>query len=173
MKEFEFTLKFQVPTAEPDQYLGRLHEEGCDDALVGVGKKGRIALDFIREADSAHAAVLSAVSDVRRAIPGAALVEATPDFVGLTDAAEILGFSRQNMRQLIFSCEASAPVPVHEGKPTIWHLAELLKWLREQRSYPVQDELIDLAETNMQVNIAVNAHNAKPTLQREIRSILA
>jgi hypothetical protein len=173
--EYTFTLRFQLPAAdeEPDKHVGRLLEEGCDDALVGIGKKGRIALSFLREAESANAAVLSAVSAVRRAIPGVMLTEATPDFVGLTDAAELLGFSRQNMRQLIFSCEATTPAPVHEGKPTIWHLADLLRWLREQKGYAVPEALLDLAETNMQVNIAVNAHQAKPSLQRKIRAVLA
>ena len=57
--------------------------EGCDDALVGIGKPGRIALDFTREADSAEEAVISALSAVKRAIPDAEFVEATPDFVGV------------------------------------------------------------------------------------------
>lgn len=30
--------------------MERLAEEGCDDALVGVGKPDRLALDFVREA---------------------------------------------------------------------------------------------------------------------------
>lgn len=175
MSEYSFRLKFQLrtPDEEPDQHLSRLNEEGCNDATVGIGKKGFIGLIFTREAESAQTAVLSAVADARRAIPGAVLIEATPDFVGLTDAAELLGFTRQNMRQLVLSSEASPPAPVHEGRPTIWHLADLLGWLRERKSYPIEDELIDLAETNRQVNIAVNAHLAKPSLQRKIKAVLA
>ncbi len=70
---------------------------GCDDALVGVGQPGRIALDFTREARSASEAVLSAIKDVQRAIPGARLIEAGPDYVGLTEVAEMVGVTRQNI----------------------------------------------------------------------------
>jgi hypothetical protein len=35
------------------------------------------------------------------AIPGAMLAEAAPDFVGLTDVAELTGMSRQNMRKTL------------------------------------------------------------------------
>ena len=88
MKEYEFTLKFSV-NDNPEQYVEKLGAEGCTDALIGVGKNGRIALNFIREARSAYDAVSSAVEDVKRAIPEAKLIEASPDFVGLTDIAKL------------------------------------------------------------------------------------
>ena len=97
MNEFEFTLKFSLTgdPLEPDAYIERLGKCGCDDALLGVGKTGRIALLFTRSAENALDAVLSAIKDVKQAIPDAKFVEATPDLVGLTDIAEILGYSRQ------------------------------------------------------------------------------
>jgi hypothetical protein len=75
--EYEFTLRYQLPTAEAsaDQLVERLGEAGCSDALVGVGRPGRIALDFTRDAVSAHVAITSALADVKRAIPEARLVE--------------------------------------------------------------------------------------------------
>lgn len=51
---------------------------------MGVGQPGRLALEFTREAKSAQAAVGSALADVKRVIPTARLIEAAPDFVGLT-----------------------------------------------------------------------------------------
>ena len=76
MNEYDFTLKFQLcdPGDNPDNYTEMLGAEGCDDALVGVGKKGRITLNFIREDSSKHEAVNSAISDVKKAIPEAVLV---------------------------------------------------------------------------------------------------
>ena len=59
-----------------DAIMDRLAEEGCDDALVGVGQLGRLALEFVREAPSADDAVVSAIEDVRRALPNARLIEA-------------------------------------------------------------------------------------------------
>jgi len=76
MKEYDFTLKFQLcnPNNNPDNYIEKLGAEGCDDALIGVGKKGRIALNFIREDSSQREAINSAIADVKRAIPEAVLV---------------------------------------------------------------------------------------------------
>jgi hypothetical protein len=85
-----------------------------------VGQRGRIALDFARESTSAWAAIASAVQDVKRAIPGAELIEASPDFVGLSDVADIAGFTRQNMRKLMLSNIATFPLAVHEGTPSLW-----------------------------------------------------
>lgn len=103
MHEYEFTLKFRLPdaSADPEQFIDALAEAGCDDAAVGVGQQGRIALAFTRKAASASEAIVSAVQEVRGAIPGVELVEASPDFVGLTDVADLVGCSRQNIRKLM------------------------------------------------------------------------
>ena len=109
--EYTFTLKYQLADHDgnPDNLVEQLGEAGCDDALVGIGQPGRLALEFTREADSAHVAVRSALADVRRAIPSAKLIEAAPDFVGLTDVAEIVGMSRQNMRKTAMNWEPAIP----------------------------------------------------------------
>jgi len=75
---FAFTLKYQLTSDESDMdsLVERLAEEGCDDALVGVGQPGRLALEFVREAASAHDAIEGAIEDVRRAVPNARLIEA-------------------------------------------------------------------------------------------------
>src|SRR5690349_20998174 len=100
--QFTFKLKYQLPDddASPDELVERLGEARCDDALVGIGQAGRIALEFTRDADSAFSALTSAIADVKRAIPLAKLIEAGPDLVGLTDIADIVGVTRQNMRKL-------------------------------------------------------------------------
>jgi hypothetical protein len=156
MTDYEFTLKFNFPESgtDPDQRVEALAAAGCDDALVGVGQSGRIALNFTRTAKSAFEAVSTALRDVRKAIPEAVLVEASPDFVGLTDVAEIAGFTRQNMRKLMTGNISTFPVAVHEGKPALWHLANVLTWLREQQRRPVDLTLLEIAETNMAMNIA-------------------
>ena len=130
--EYIFTLKYQLGSdvEDMDAVIERLGEAGCDDALAGIGLPGRLALEFTREAPSAEAAVGSALDDVRRALPDARLIEAAPDLVGLTDVAEIAGVSRQAMRKLMLAYPGSFPVPVHEGTTSLWHLADLLEWLR-------------------------------------------
>lgn len=77
--EYEFTLKYQLSENEDtDALLERLAEGGCDDAVVGVGQPGRLALAFIRESPTAKEAIESALRDVCRVVPGARLIEATP-----------------------------------------------------------------------------------------------
>lgn len=74
---FTFTLNYQLTSDESDMdtLVEHLAEEGCDDALGGVGQPGRLALEFVREAPSAHDAIQGALGDMRRAIPNARLIE--------------------------------------------------------------------------------------------------
>lgn len=74
--EYTFTLKYQLADddRDPDALVERLGEVGCDDALVGIGQPGRLALEFTREAADADEAVRSALADVRRAVPSARLI---------------------------------------------------------------------------------------------------
>jgi hypothetical protein len=97
--EYIFTLKYQLAADDCDheELVERLAEAGCDDATIGVGQPGRIALAFTRENADARSAILSALQNVKQAIPSARLVEAAPDFVGLTDVADVAGMTRQNM----------------------------------------------------------------------------
>lgn len=156
MKEFEFTLKYRLADANenPECYLDQLAEAGCDDAIVGIGQYGRIALNFTRKEKSAFEAISSAISDVQKAVPAAWLVEAAPDYVGVTDLADLFGVSRQYMRKLIASRGAGFPEPLHEGKPTLWHLCEVLDWFVAHESRRISARLHEVARINMQLNVS-------------------
>ena len=173
--EYDFTLKFKLATddVDADLLVERLGDAGCDDALVGIGQPGRIALDFTREAKSAEVAIVSALVDVKKAIPDARLVEVGPDFVGLSDVAELIGVTRQNMRKLMLAHPASFPMPVHEGSAAIWHLATVLKWLRERGTYHFEQTVFEVAYTAMQVNLAKEANSLVPRVRREVRALVA
>ena len=92
MNKYEFTPTFLLLNSMDDsqQYLDALYIAGCDDALVCTSQSDRISLAFLREAESAKAGIKTAIENVNTAIPGAELIEASPDLVGLTDIAEIL-----------------------------------------------------------------------------------
>jgi hypothetical protein len=114
-----------------------LGEFGCSDALVGVGQPGRIALDFTREGPSAQAAITSALADVKKAIPDGKLVEVSPDLVGLTDVAELVGVTRQNVRKLMLSHAEDFPAPVRDGSAILPARRKTAgSRLRAQRSAP-------------------------------------
>lgn len=173
--KYTFTLNYQLAPADNDHadLAERLGEAGCDDALLGVGQPGRIALEFTREAGDADAALLSALVDVRRAIPSAHLIEAAPDLVGLTDVAELVGMSRQNMRKLMVNGSSPFPPPVHEGNTVLWHLADVLGWLGKRGIYELAPELMDVSKTAKQVNIAKEALQLTPAMQRDIQDLIA
>ena len=174
MTEYDFTLRFDVSAVDctAEECAEKLAASGCDDAVAGIGIPGRIALDFIREARTAEDAVLSAISDVRDALPGARLIEAAPDFVGYTDVAELVGRSRQNIRKLLLSSRKPGPIPVHEGTSTVWHLSPVLKWLRDERSYTIRQDLIELADLTMSVNLAATHVNFSPSDDARILATL-
>jgi hypothetical protein len=175
MRQYDFTLRFAFgqPDADPEVFVERLMAEGCDDALIGLGQHGRIALNFTREATSAAEAILSALDDVQRAIPDAKLVEACPDLVGLTDIANMLGFSRQNMRKLMVSNRSDFPLPVYEGKLAIWHLSTVLSWFKERRTHEFDETLLEVAQTNRQCNLTREMAHLDPSISSRLRHLVA
>ncbi len=77
-------MSINTPGTSIEQYIVELAARHN----VGVGQPIRIALEFTRESETAEAALVSAVADVKRAIPTAKLIEVSPDFVGLSDTAD-------------------------------------------------------------------------------------
>ena len=172
--EYTFTLKYQLADDEGDMdaLVERLGEAGCDDALVGIGQPGRLALEFTREAADAEEAVRSALADVRRAAPSARLIEVAPDLVGLTDVAEIVGVSRQNMRKLMLAHPGSFPAPVHEGSASIWHLADVLAWLQAKGSYALAKDVLEVARVALQVNVAKERRRLPRSASKELEALV-
>jgi predicted DNA-binding transcriptional regulator AlpA len=172
--EYTFTLKYQLADddRDADALVERLGEAGCDDALVGIGQPGRLALEFTREADRADAAVRSALADVRSAVPSARLIEAAPDLVGLTDVAEMVGVSRQNMRKLMLAHPGSFPAPVHEGSASIWHLADVLTWLQARGNYSLATDVLEVACVALQVNVAKEGRRLSRSASEELAALV-
>jgi len=173
--EYEFSLRFKLPAdAPPAEYLvERLGAAGCDDAVVGTGQPGRIALQFSRQAKTAYQAMLSALRDVKEALPGIDLIEAGPDMVGLTDIADLLGVSRQNMRKIWLSHTASFPAPMHDGSAALWRLAPVLSWLEGQGQRRIEQRLVEVAHAAMQMNLARAVARHAPRADRRLQALLS
>jgi predicted DNA-binding transcriptional regulator AlpA len=172
--EYTFTLKYQLADddRDADALVERLGEAGCDDALVGIGQPGRLALDFTRDVADAATAVHSALADLRSAVPSAKLIEVAPDLVGLTDVADIVGVSRQNMRKLMLAYPGSFPAPMHEGSASIWHLADVLAWLQAKGSYSLDKEVLDVARVALQVNVAKEGRRLSRSASKELQALV-
>jgi len=173
--EYDFVLKFRLAkgSARQQDLVERLGKAGCDDAVVGIGQPGRIALDFTREADSAEQAIISALEDVKRAVPDAELIEASPDFAGLTDIAVLVGVTRQNMRKLMLTHAGTFPAPVHEGSTALWHLAPVLEWLSARAGYAIEQRLLETARIAMQVNVTKESYRLDAPVEDRIRALVA
>lgn len=156
--DYEFTLTYKLNPGDANQeaLVERLGAAGCTDALVGLGVAGHLGLEFVRDAGSAEEAILSAMADVKSAIASAKLVEVGPDLVGLTDVADLVGVSRQNMRKLMVANADLFPAPVHTGSSSLWHLALILEFLGG-RQYTLAQTMVDVARTAMRVNITKEA----------------
>ena len=74
--QYEFILRFKLSgqDGDADQIVEKLGEGGCTDALVGTGVPEQIAMAFTRCAGTELEAIQSAIDDVMKALPGAALL---------------------------------------------------------------------------------------------------
>ena len=117
-------------------------------------------------------AVLSTQADVHRAVPSAKLIEVAPDLVGLTDVAEIIGVSRQNMRKLMLAHPSSFPTPVHEGSTSIWHLADVLTWLQARGNYSLTKDVLDVAQVALRVNVAKEGRRLSGMASEELDALV-
>lgn len=173
--EYDFVLKFKLAerTVDMNDLVERLGKSGCDDAVVGIGQPGRIALDFTREADSAQQAIISALEDVKRAIPDAELIEVGPDLAGLTDIAQFVGVTRQNMRKLMVTHAKTFPAPIHDGTTALWHLAPVLQWLGARGGYAIEQRVIETSRVAMQINVVKESRHVETPLENKIRALVA
>jgi predicted DNA-binding transcriptional regulator AlpA len=159
MKVYEFTLHFRLPADRPapDRWLDALFEAGCDDAVVGVGRKGNIALQFAREASRPAVALSRALRDVRKAIPGAVFLSAEPDLLNLAEVARVFGMTRQNVRKYAAyetrRIAAPFPSPVVLGAESKWRLAEIADWARAQSVGSFPAEIGEIAHETARLNI--------------------
>jgi hypothetical protein len=169
--EYAFTLHYQLPehVTDAEACLPLLANAGCDDAAVGIGVPGRIALEFAREAPSADDAVQSALAQLSRAIPGARLLEVAPDYVGLTDAAALVRVTRQNLRQRMVVHSHRFPPPVHQGSTALWHLDDLIPWLRAEGGYHVDPSVAAVAAVARRVNGVIEGERAGGGVSEALR----
>jgi len=175
--DYNFILHFQLPKADddPEAYLDALFEAGCDDATVGVGILGAIALDFCREADDAATAVRTAFEDVLKAIPEATLTEVGPDLLNTSEIADVISeraqkITRQAMRKYaqnqIAHMKTRFPCAAITSRSPLWHFDEVLNWMvdNEKLMAEIAHPLIETSKTVRAINSVLQREDAPEEL---------
>jgi hypothetical protein len=138
-KEYEFTLVVDSIRDMTPEMAEALFEAGCGDATVGMSG-GVFEAIFHRESSSFEDAVLSAISDVRKAVPGAAGFRLDHrDLVSQSDIARRIGKSRQSVNLYVSGKQTpsgsrelgtfpSAVADSREGPLYSW--SDVAEWLR-------------------------------------------
>ena len=107
-----------------------------------------------------------AVAEVQRVLPGARLAEAGPDYVGVSEIAGYLGISRQATRKWVVSRGANFPLAIHEVNGSIWHLAEVLEWMRVVAGFSVPEELLQVSRSAVGLNLRVEVRRRRQLLRQ-------
>ena len=128
--EFEFTIIATGLDPQAEDFEGRFFDAGCDDAIVSF-QKGRILVDFAREAASIEEAIASAVENVKKA--GATVERVEPDpLVSLSDMAGRANLTRQAMTNY-FKGDRGEGFPAPRARVTtdspLWDWADASAWL--------------------------------------------
>jgi len=135
MKAHRFTIVASGLNHAPDALEDRLYEAGCDDATVSF-TRGRILVDFDREAKNFVHAVVSAAADVERA--GARVERIEPDeLVAVSDIAERAGLTRQAVSLFARGARGQgfpSPVARVSSDAPLWDWAEVAAWLHARGS---------------------------------------
>ena len=81
--------------------------------------------------------------------------------------------TRQNLRNLMLGYRSNFPLPVHEGSSTVWHLADMLDWLKVNVAYQLEPATLDVAKTTKQINLAKQARQIAPHFNQEVFALVA
>lgn len=159
-RRFEFELIFEVPReALTDRFAmaDAVYEAGFEDAVIGLGVAGLLAVPLEHEGPSAHATIVDAAKRILKHLPkGSRLRSVSPDLVSLADVADRLNVRRQALQK------RKMPPPVTGG---LFRASEIAETLRaESRGKIAQN--ISMAANWLDAAPAAQQINAKLALGR-------
>jgi hypothetical protein len=129
MKKFEFSIVASGLDHEADDFETRFYDAGCDDGTVSF-QKGRIIIDFTREAASIEDAIAAAIECVKAA--GAIVERIEPDtLVNQSDIAERARLTRAAVSLYAMGeRRQDFPLPVARVTSTapLWDWADVATW---------------------------------------------
>jgi len=154
MKTYDFSIIAAGLDPKAEDFESRFYDAGCDDATIAF-QKGRIVVDFSRDAESLEDAIVSAIESVVRA--GATVDRVEPDpLVSLSDMATRAGMTRAAMTNYFKGARGKdfpAPVARVTSESPLWDWASVARWMFKNDKLGRQ-AAID-AETVRQANEAI------------------
>lgn len=130
-QEYEFVLVVDGVSIDDDEALAILA-----DAFDGVlsWNRGLYRLAVSGPGRDIYEAVSRLVSSLAAALPGLRVVRLDPELVGISDIAQRIGHSRQNVLQWVNGeRNGSLRFPAPEGcagRSLVWRWADVNEWLR-------------------------------------------
>jgi predicted DNA-binding transcriptional regulator AlpA len=163
MTEFAFTLALDA-AGLTDPQLTALYESVPDS--TASERNGRAYVGIDREAQDFPTAVVSAIEDVERALPGISVVAIDPEeLVSQADIAARCGRSREGISLLVAGERGAGNFPKPRyivGDRSLWHWPEVEAWFDSHEGREPQarhDAFIDA------VNAVLAMRQARPALQ--------
>ena len=136
-REHEFTLVLTGVNELADPVVDALFEAGCDDAVLGV-RYGAMFLSFTRAAPTLLDAILSAITDVRRAGIGADVLRVDEcDLVSQADIARRIKLTRATVCQYVSGKRGPGGFPppachlTDVAESALWQWCEVADWLSQ------------------------------------------
>ncbi|MEZ5785916.1 MAG: hypothetical protein R3D62_05420 [Xanthobacteraceae bacterium] len=150
MKTFEFSIIASGLDPEADDFADRFYNAGCDDATISF-QKGRIVLEFARDAETVDAAICSAIECVEKASVHVDRVEPDP-LVSLADIASRTGLTRAAITQYAKGQRGEYfphPIARITSETSLYDWAEVAAWLFQHkklsREQAIEAEAIKIA----------------------------
>lgn len=131
MKTHQFTLYIDGPSEITDEMEDALYKARCSDGMLGI-QNGSLFIDFIRKAPTLLKAVMSAVKQIEKAIPGAKVSGLKPSpFLTQSELAKVMDVSREYVRLLTSGQRGAGgfPAPVMSSRKRLyWDVSNVLEW---------------------------------------------
>lgn len=177
MKQFEFSIIASGLDPNGDDFETRFYDAGCDDATVSF-QKGRIIVDFARDAASINEAIASAIDNVCAA--GAEVDRVEPDpLVNLSDIAARTGLTRAAISNYAKGDRGKnfpAPVARVTSDTPLWDWPDVANWLVANKKLSIEtaviagvvkeaNEAIEDGETNIGERLKKRARQDEASLE--------
>lgn len=161
---YTFTLLLHGADPLTKDNMRALEKAGCTDALFG--RRGTVSYaDFDREADSFGEAVLSAIQDIERAVPGLKVTRVEPEeLVSASQIAARTKRTRESIRLLIEGKRGPgnfpAPAVWLSDARKLWRWTDVADWFATSLQTPVSDVQVAAFVASVNAALAVRRHSA-------------